>query len=283
MILVKKNLNISGNINVNAKNVIGSYISNVTDSTKLTLTTPITFGENSDHSIAYLFNKSKFNNTNFTELKSKGTQHNTSIFALSENEINLGDKEVSIKSEDSSKGFTGIYLGENNKLIGEKIKVLDKATGIYSKNNNTSIFALSENEINLGDKEVSIKSEDSSKGFTGIYLGENNKLIGEKIKVLDKATGIYSKNNNTVEIKNIEVDGQDTVGIYSEKNTTLKDINISSSKSAVGIYGKEGKITFSGNNILNLSNKGTGIYLEEASLNEGNIKLVNKDTPDKKR
>ena len=218
----EKNLNISGNINVNAKNVIGSYISNVTDSTKLTLTTPITFGENSDHSIAYLFNKSKFNNTNFTELKSKGTQHNTSIFALSEN------------------------------------------------------------EINLGDKEVSIKSEDSSKGFTGIYLGENNKLIGEKIKVLDKATGIYSKNNNTVEIKNIEVDGQDTVGIYSEKNTTLKDINISSSKSAVGIYGKEGKITFSGNNILNLSNKGTGIYLEEASLNEGNIKLVNKDTPDKK-
>lgn len=218
----EKNLNISGNINVNAKNVIGSYISNVTDSTKLTLTTPITFGENSDHSIAYLFNKSKFNNTNFTELKSKGTQHNTSIFALSEN------------------------------------------------------------EINLGDKEVSIKSEDSSKGFTGIYLGENNKLIGEKIKVLDKATGIYSKNNNTVEIKNIEVDGQDTVGIYSEKNTTLKDINISSSKSAVGIYGKEGKITFSGDNTLNLSAKGTGIYLEEASLNEGNIKLVNKDTPDKK-
>lgn len=218
----EKNLNISGNINVNARNVIGSYISNVTDSTKLTLTTPITFGENSDHSIAYLFNKSKFNNTNFTELKSKGTQHNTSIFALSEN------------------------------------------------------------EINLGDKEVSIKSEDSSKGFTGIYLGENNKLIGEKIKVLDKATGIYSKNNNTVEIKNIEVDGQDTVGIYSEKNTTLKDINISSSKSAVGIYGKEGKITFSGDNTLNLSAKGTGIYLEEASLNEGNIKLVNKDTPDKK-
>ena len=214
----EKNLNISGNINVNAKNVIGSYISNVTDSTKLTLTTPITFGENSDHSIAYLFNKSKFNNTNFTELKSKGTQHNTSIFALSEN------------------------------------------------------------EINLGDKEVSIKSEDSSKGFTGIYLGENNKLIGEKIKVLDKATGIYSKNNNTVEIKNIEVKNQDTVGIYSEKNTTLKDINISSSNSAVGIYGKEGKITFSGNNILNLSNKGTGIYLEEASLNGGSIKLVNKDT-----
>ncbi|WP_288867506.1 autotransporter domain-containing protein [uncultured Sneathia sp.] len=214
----EKNLNISGNINVNAKNVIGSYISNVTDSTKLTLTTPITFGENSDHSIAYLFNKSKFNNTNFTELKSKGTQHNTSIFALSEN------------------------------------------------------------KINLGSNEVSIKSEDSSKGFTGIYLGESNKLTGEKIKVSDKATGIYSKNNNTVEIKNIEVKNQDTVGIYSEKNTTLKDINISSSNSAVGIYGKEGKITFSGNNILNLSNKGTGIYLEEASLNGGSIKLVNKDT-----
>ena len=214
----EKNLNISGNINVNAKNVIGSYISNVTDSTKLTLTTPITFGENSDHSIAYLFNKSKFNNTSFTELKSKGTQHNTSIFALSEN------------------------------------------------------------KINLGSNEVSIKSEDGQKGFTGIYLGETNKLTGEKIKVSDKATGIYSKNNNTVEIKNIEVKNQDTVGIYSEKNTTLKDINISSSNSAVGIYGKEGKITFSGNNILNLSNKGTGIYLEEASLNGGSIKLVNKDT-----
>ena len=214
----EKNLNISGKITVNAKNVIGSYISNVTDSNKLSLTTPITFGENSDHSIAYLFNKSKFNNTSFTELKSKGTQHNTSIFALSEN------------------------------------------------------------EINLGDKEVSIKSEDSSKGFTGIYLGENNKLIGEKIKVLDKATGIYSKNNNTVEIKKIEVDGQDTVGIYSEKNTTLNNINIFSKNSAVGIYGKDGKITFSGNNILNLSNKGTGIYLEDASLNGGNIKLVNTDT-----
>ena len=217
----EKNLNISGNINVNAKNVIGSYISNVTDSTKLTLTTPITFGENADHSIAYLFNKSKFNNTSFTELKSKGTQHNTYIFALSEN------------------------------------------------------------KINLGTNEVSIKSEDSSKGFTGIYLGENNKLIGEKIKVSDKATGIYSKDNNTVEIKNIEVDGQDTVGIYSEKNTTLNSINISSSNSAVGIYGKEGKITFSGDNTLNLSSKGTGIYLEEASLNDGSIKLVNKDT-DKK-
>lgn len=215
---IEKNLNISGNINVNAKNVIGSYISNVTDSTKLTLTTPITFGENSDHSIAYLFNKSKFNNTSFTELKSKGTQHNTSIFALSEN------------------------------------------------------------KINLGDKEVSIKSEDGQKGFTGIYLGETNKLTGEKIKVSDKATGIYSKNNNTVEIKNIGVDGQDTVGIYSEKSTTLNNINISSSNSAVGIYGKEGKITFSGDNTLNLSAKGTGIYLEEASLNEGNIKLVNKDT-----
>lgn len=214
----EKNLNISGKITVNAKNVIGSYISNVTDSNKLTLTTPITFGENSDHSIAYLFNKSKFNNTSFTELKSKGTQHNTSIFALSEN------------------------------------------------------------KINLGSNEVSIKSEDGQKGFTGIYLGETNKLTGEKIKVSDKATGIYSKNNNTVEIKNIEVKNQDTVGIYSEKNTTLKDINISSSNSAVGIYGKEGKITFSGNNILNLSNKGTGLYLEEASLNEGNIKLVNKDT-----
>ena len=214
----EKKLNISGNINVNAKNVIGSYISNVTDSTKLTLTTPITFGEKSDHSIAYLFNKSKFNNTSFTELISKGTQHNTYIFALNEN------------------------------------------------------------TINLGTNEVSIKSEDGKKGFTGIYLGETNKLTGEKIKVLDKATGIYSKNNNTVEIKNIEVDGQDTVGIYSEKNTTLKDINISSSKSAVGIYGKEGKITFLGDNSLNLSSKGTGIYLEEASLNKGNIKLVNTDT-----
>lgn len=214
----EKNLNISGNINVNATNVIGSYISNVTDSTKLTLTTPITFGENSDHSIAYLFNKSKFNNTSFTELKSKGTQHNTFIFALSEN------------------------------------------------------------EINLGTNEVSIKSEDGQKGFTGIYLGENNKLIGEKIKVSDKATGIYSKDNNTVEIKNIEVDGQNTVGIYSEKSTTLNNINISSSNSAVGIYGKEGKITFSGDNTLNLSSKGTGIYLEYASLNGGNIKLVNTDT-----
>ena len=218
----EKNLNISGNINVNAKNVIGSYISNVTDSTKLTLTTPITFGENSDHSIAYLFNKSKFNNTSFTELISKGTQHNTYIFALNEN------------------------------------------------------------TINLGTNEVSIKSEDGKKGFTGIYLGETNKLTGEKIKVLDKATGIYSKNNNTVEIKNIEVKNQDTVGIYSEKNTTLKDINISSSNSAVGIYGKEGEITFSGDNTLNLSSKGTGIYLEYASLNGGNIKLVNNDTPDKK-
>ncbi|WP_288862410.1 autotransporter domain-containing protein [uncultured Sneathia sp.] len=214
---IEKNLNISGNINVNAKNVIGSYISNVTDSTKLTLTTPITFGENSDHSIAYLFNKSKFNNTSFTELNSKGTQHNTYIFALSEN------------------------------------------------------------EINLGTNEVSIKSEDGKKGFTGIYLGESNRLTGEKIKVSDKATGIYSKDNNTVEIKNIEVDGQNTVGIYSEKNTTLNNINISSSNSAVGIYGKEGKITFSGDNTLNLSSKGTGIYLEEASLNGGNIKLVNKD------
>lgn len=214
----EKHLNISGKITVNAKNVIGSYISNVTDSNKLTLTTPITFGENSDHSIAYLFNKSKFNNTSFTELKSKGTQHNTSIFALSEN------------------------------------------------------------KINLGSNEVSIKSEDGQKGFTGIYLGETNKLTGEKIKVSDKATGIYSKNNNTVEIKNIEVKNQDTVGIYSEKNTTLKDINISSSNSAVGIYGKEGKITFSGDNTLNLSAKGTGIYLEEASLNGGSIKLVNKDT-----
>ncbi|WP_338089736.1 right-handed parallel beta-helix repeat-containing protein, partial [Sneathia sanguinegens] len=216
----EKNLNISGNINVNAKNVIGSYISNVTDSTKLTLTTPITFGEKANHSIAYLFNKSKFNNTSFTELKfkSKGTQHNTYIFALSEN------------------------------------------------------------KINLGSNEVSIKSEDGQKGFTGIYLGETNKLTGDKITVSDKATGIYSKNNNTVEIKNIEVDGQDTVGIYSEKSTTLNNINISSSNSAVGIYGKEGKITFSGNNILNLSNKGTGIYLEDASLNGGNIKLVNTDT-----
>lgn len=214
----EKNLNISGKITVNARNVIGSYISNVTDSNKLTLTTPITFGEKSDHSIAYLFNKSKFNNTSFTELISKGTQHNTSIFALSGN------------------------------------------------------------KINLGSNEVSIKSKDSSKGFTGIYLGETNKLTGDKITVSDKATGIYSKNNNTVEIKNIEVDGQDTVGIYSEKNTTLKDINISSRNSAVGIYGKDGKITFSGNNILNLSNKGTGIYLEDASLNGGNIKLVNTDT-----
>ncbi|MFG5919627.1 autotransporter domain-containing protein [Sneathia vaginalis] len=215
----EKNLSISGKITVNAKNVIGSYISNVTDSNKLTLTTPITFGEKANHSIAYLFNKSKFNNTSFNELISKGTQHNTYIFALSEN------------------------------------------------------------KINLGTNEVSIKSEDSKKGFTGIYLGENNKLTGEKIKVLDKATGIYSKDNNKVEIKNIEVDGQDTVGIYSEKNTTLKDINISSSKSAVGIYGKEGKITFLGdNNSLNLSSKGTGIYLEYASLNGGNIKLVNKDT-----
>lgn len=218
----EKKLNISGNINVNAKNVIGSYISNVTDSTKLTLNTPITFGENSEHSIAYLFNKSKFNNTSFTELKSKGTQHNTYIFALSEN------------------------------------------------------------KINLGSNEVSIKSEDGQKGFTGIYLGETNKLTGDKITVSDKATGIYSKNNNTVEIKNIEVDGQDTVGIYSEKNTTLNSINISSRNSAVGIYGKEGEITFSGDNILNLSSKGTGIYLEYASLNGGNIKLVNKDTPDKK-
>lgn len=214
----EKNLNISGKITVNAKNVIGSYISNVTDSNKLTLTTPITFGEKADYSIAYLFNKSKFNNTSFTELKSKGTQHNTYIFALSEN------------------------------------------------------------KINLGTNEVSIKSEDSSKGFTGIYLGESNKLTGKKIKVSDKATGIYSKDNNKVEIKNIEVDGQDTVGIYSEKNTTLKEINISSSNSAVGIYGKEGKITFSGDNILNLSNKGTGIYLEDAILNGGSIKLVNTDT-----
>lgn len=217
----EKNLNISGNINVNAKNVIGSYIANITDSTKLKLTTPITFGENSDHSIAYLFKNSKFNNASFTELKSKGSQ------------------------------------------------------------NNTYIFALSENEINLGTNEISIKSEDGKKGFTGIYLEEKNKLTGDKITVSDKATGIYSKNNNTVEIKNIEVKNQDTIGIYNEKSTKLNNVNIFSNNSAVGIYGIAGDITFSGDNSLNLSTKGTGIYIEEANLNEGNIKLVNKDT-DKK-
>lgn len=217
----EKNLNISGHINVNAKNVIGSYIANITDSTKLKLTTPITFGENSDHSIAYLFKNSKFNNASFTELKSKGSQ------------------------------------------------------------NNTYIFALSENEINLGTNEISIKSEDGKKGFTGIYLEEKNKLTGDKITVSDKATGIYSKNNNTVEIKNIEVKNQDTIGIYNEKSTKLNNVNIFSNNSAVGIYGIAGDITFSGDNSLNLSTKGTGIYIEEANLNEGNIKLVNKDT-DKK-
>ncbi|WP_375168775.1 autotransporter domain-containing protein [Sneathia sanguinegens] len=217
----EKNLNISGNINVNAKNVIGSYIANITDLTKLKLTTPITFGENSDHSIAYLFKNSKFNNASFTELKSKGSQ------------------------------------------------------------NNTYIFALSENEINLGTNEISIKSEDGKKGFTGIYLEEKNKLTGDKITVSDKATGIYSKNNNTVEIKNIEVKNQDTIGIYNEKSTKLNNVNIFSNNSAVGIYGIAGDITFSGDNSLNLSTKGTGIYIEEANLNEGNIKLVNKDT-DKK-
>ena len=217
----EKNLNISGHINVNAKNVIGSYIANITDSTKLKLTTPITFGEKSDHSIAYLFKNSKFNNASFTELKSKGSQ------------------------------------------------------------NNTYIFALSENEINLGTNEISIKSEDGKKGFTGIYLEEKNKLTGDKITVSDKATGIYSKNNNTVEIKNIEVKNQDTIGIYNEKSTKLNNVNIFSNNSAVGIYGIAGDITFSGDNSLNLSTKGTGIYIEEANLNEGNIKLVNKDT-DKK-
>lgn len=217
----EKNLNISGHINVNAKNVIGSYIANITDSTKLKLTTPITFGEKSDHSIAYLFKNSKFNNASFTELKSKGSQ------------------------------------------------------------NNTYIFALSENEINLGTNEISIKSEDGKKGFTGIYLEEKNKLTGDKITVSDKATGIYSKDNNTVEIKNIEVKNQDTIGIYNEKSTKLNNVNIFSNNSAVGIYGIAGDITFSGDNSLNLSTKGTGIYIEEANLNEGNIKLVNKDT-DKK-
>ena len=148
---------------------------------------------------------------------------------------------------------------------------------------NKNIYVLANEKSIVNIKDASINTKDNKKGLVGFYLEKESEISGDKLDVSNSAIGIYSGGDTTnkVNVKEVISEDKDTVGIYSEKSTTLNNINISSRNSAVGIYGKEGKITFSGDNTLNLSSKGTGIYLEDASLNGGNIKLVNKDT-DKK-
>ena len=144
---------------------------------------------------------------------------------------------------------------------------------------NKNIYVLANEKSIVNIKDASINTLDNKKGLVGFYLEKGSEISGNKLDVSKSAIGIYSsgEGKNKVNVKEVNSEDKDTVGIYSEKDTNINKINISSSKSAVGIYGVAGDITFSGDNTLNLSSKGTGIYIEEANLNGGNIKLVNKD------
>ena len=187
--------------------------------------------------------------------------------------VNVGENaSIEFKNKES-KG----YFLENS-----TIKFTNPIT--FSDNGeNKNIYVLANEKSIVNIKDASINTKDNKKGLVGFYLEKESEISGDKLYVSNSAIGIYSggEGTNKVNVKEVISGDKNTVGIYSEKDTNINNINISSSKSAVGIYGKEGKITFSGDNTLNLSSKGTGIYLEDASLNGGNIKLVNKDT-DKK-
>ena len=227
-----------------------------------------------------------------------------------EGTINVKDKAIGIDGKDvnvknkitlDTENTIGVRSYDGTVNVGENASIefknkkskgycLEKSTIKFTnpitfsdngESNNIYVLANEKSRVNI--KDAIINTLDNKEGLVGFYLEKESEISGDKLNVSKSAIGIYSggEGTNKVNVKEVISGDKNTVGIYSEKDTNINNINISSSKSAVGIYGKEGKITFSGDNTLNLSSKGTGIYLEDASLNGGNIKLVNKDT-DKK-
>ena len=185
-----------------------------------------------------------------------------------DSEIEVGKNSIGIYKKENTLSTDSIRLNSNSKL---KIKDADinennGGVGVYAEKSNIILDANS--EIKVGDNKVkgiygakgSVITNNSTKfeigedsfGFVidsnSVYNGTNEKIELNK----DKSLFIYGK-DSVVNIGNdIRGTGNEVIGIYGVNSniTSNKNIDLSSGKGNVGIYGDKGIINFNSGNII---------------------------------
>lgn len=207
--------------------------------------------------------------------------------------VDFNGKEVTTGTEG-----TGIFLTGTGDIASvtnlAKLKVQNKATGIYMDNNaamNTGInidltgteaigvFTTNNGNINYSGNmsSATMKNKGIINTGTGTTVNNGNiKLTG------DSSIGIYGENgtiinNSSVEVENGAYTGSvlnSAVAMYGKNVTSVSNNgNIKIGKDAVGIFGENTVVTNS-SSIQSTGAKSTGIYgLQGSASNIGNIIL----------
>ncbi|BBA53268.1 autotransporter (plasmid) [Fusobacterium varium] len=126
--------------------------------------------------------------------------------------------------------------------------------------------------VTPGNKTVGIYLENA--GAASTFNGTTGQLA-----VINEAVGIYSKENNTLNV-NVTADGEKTTGIFIDGASTISGTVAatgSTTAGAVGVYGNGGVVTIgTGGLILNTNvGKGTGMYLTDGASAAGGTITVN--------
>ncbi|WP_232044082.1 autotransporter-associated N-terminal domain-containing protein [Fusobacterium ulcerans] len=126
----------------------------------------------------------------------------------------------------------------------------------------------------LGNKTVGIYLENAGTGSTVKGTGE--------LKVENGAIGIYSKGNNSLDVK-VTATGDKTTGVFIDGESKIKGTVTATGNTtsgAIGVYGSGGAVNIDTELTLNIgtvstTNKGTGMYLTDGAYATGGKITVN--------
>ncbi|WP_315522687.1 autotransporter-associated N-terminal domain-containing protein [Fusobacterium massiliense] len=233
-----KDLTSSKIIKVGGKKSVGYYAKgDLILSPGANLTVKDSVGENDDRTIGIFAKKS-------VNLQSDLTIGKNSIGILKKESSVIDNIDLSANSKiDVKNGGIGVYGEKSNFTINPSTKLNigdDKAIGIYAKKG--SVVNNNSTNITIGESSFGFVTEDST------YNGGNETISLNK----DSSVFLYAKNSTVSNVGRISGTGNKTVGIYGVNSdiTANNDIDLSSGKGNIGIYGEgSGKTLTSTGNI----------------------------------
>ncbi|MDR1834581.1 MAG: hypothetical protein LBQ96_02125 [Fusobacteriaceae bacterium] len=218
----------------------------------------------------------------FTQDNTKVTQTGT-INIITDKSIGIYAKDsdvvlnltgaTNIKFEDGLSNYTtgsiGIYNNGKKKIdIGANVT-------FTSPNENKNILIYSEKEgtiDNTGGSTITVDGVSPATTYgnatIGVYLEGTATApnifsgTGGTLSVLNKAVGIYSNVYNKMTLGTVTATGSGTVGVFVSGDGLISG-TVKPSSSAVGIFGKTGKLTIDTAKLfITLDSSGVGMYMQ---------------------
>ncbi|WP_339007583.1 autotransporter-associated N-terminal domain-containing protein [Fusobacterium varium] len=157
---------------------------------------------------------------------------------------------------------------------------------VYGKDSTVEIAGGETVTIDGGSIPTAVGTEGNK--TVGIYLenagaGSTFKGTGE-LKVENGAIGIYSKGNNSLDVK-VTAEGDKTTGVFIDGESKIKG-TVTAKTDAIGVYGSGGAVVIDNTGLTlnigtaSISNKGTGMYLTDGAYATGGLITVDNFSDD---